>query len=230
MTKNKRLMHPIWIVAHRLFRNYRLLLFVYSLIFLSIFLLINISYSTGLISNPSTTMPEIWDSVSISPNIFLLVLGIMITTLTLSGFVSNGLTRRHFVAGTTLFMLAMSLAFSIIMLIGYPLGNLTLQAFGVPWDLQYPHLLSMILNNIFIFFGYFSTGWLIGSTFYRFNWKVAAPLALISYMPAIGMEWIIEIDNMPYFIKIVILVVVSALIVALNYVMLRRVSIKRKLV
>jgi len=45
-----------------------------------------------------------------------------------------------------------------------------------------------------LFFAYFGSGWLIGSGFYRFDWKIGILISVAALLPAMAMEIVLSSD------------------------------------
>ncbi|MDQ0115765.1 hypothetical protein [Paenibacillus harenae] len=244
---NRKRRHPAINVALKLLYTYRWTIGIYWLVFLCIYVAI------GVILRSPTVGAEmdaqgIWEGASTSPKVFLLVIGILMTPLSLASFVSNGVTRRHFIWGVSGLLVVYSAISAIIMVIGYPIEQWIYDKYDWPLELSNPHLFKdasqfglIFVEYFFLFIAFFGSGWLIGSCFYRFNWKLAVVLILVAILPAMAMEtvisadWIGSILQKAYDIERASLAAVIPLalcIVALVFVsvflLLRKVPVKRK--
>lgn len=177
-----------------------------------------------------------------------MVIGILLTPISLASFVSNGVTRRDFIKGVSVVLSVYAAISALIITIGYPIEQLVYDRYGWQLEMKNPHLFTsaaqpgwIFIEYFFLFFAYFGSGWLIGSGFYRFNWRIGMVLSLVGLVPAIAMEVVLSSDWMgtllqsvlgvartPHAIVILLAVIVGALLVALNFLTLRSVAIKKK--
>lgn len=233
---------PVMIVLKHLWRSYRMSLLIYTLIFFVVYMGINVMMNSNIIVSGEGSAEEISKGASMSPKFYLLVIGILLTPVSLAGFVSNGLTRRHFITGSGLFIAAMSLIFAIIIPVCFELGKIVFGALGVAWE-QGQSLFGKSAEYFFLFLIYFGSGWLIGSLFYQFNWKAAIVLAALAYTPTVlaemllgseGLgEWLLDwtgIGAPAAAIRHVSLLLVAAVVFLLNKALLSRVAIRRKMI
>ncbi|RJE87629.1 hypothetical protein D3P07_15035 [Paenibacillus sp. 1011MAR3C5] len=233
--------HPMLIVANNLWSGYRTSLIGYWIIFVAIFVGIHL----GLPINMSKELgigEGIWAGASISPKIYLLVIGILLTPVSLSSFVSSGITRKHFVGGAMLFTLLMSLISAIVMVVGFPVERLLTDWFGGQEILVTPPLLQSGVEFFLGFLGYFAIGWMIGSGFYRFSWQSGIAISILSLVPIIFIEMVsgtgpIELfgytmtrPSVSFMVEMLLVLLIVCIIMALNYGMHRTVAIKRKLI
>ncbi|MFF2886561.1 hypothetical protein [Paenibacillus sp. NPDC057967] len=233
--------HPVLIVASNLWNGYRLSLIGYWIVFVAIFVGIHLGLPINL-SKELGVGQGIWTGASISPKIYILVIGILLTPVSLSSFVSSGITRKHFVGGAILLSLLMSFISAIVMIIGFPVERLLTDWFGGQEILVTPPLLQSGVEFFLGFLGYFAIGWLIGSSFYRFNWKSGIAISILSLVPIILIEMVsgtgpIELfgytitrPSMSFVVEMLLVLLIVGIIMALNYGMHRTVAIKRKLI
>jgi hypothetical protein len=241
--------HPMLNVAQQIMYSYRWTIIFYWIIFILIYIGVGVLTNSEAIVGSDFEGQEIWESTTISPKIFLLVIGILLTPVSLASFVSSGVTRKHFIGGVSLVLVMISAIFSIMLTIGYPVEQFIYDKNNWTLELKNPHLFSsssewgLIFFEYFcLFFAYFGSGWLIGSGFYRFNWKIGTLISVVSILPAMAMEvvlssdWIgnllqsvLGIERTSLAVVVIFAFLVMACIVALNYLMLRRVAIKKKL-
>ncbi|MHA6480633.1 hypothetical protein ACX1C1_01645 [Paenibacillus sp. strain BS8-2] len=222
-------------VAYHLWKAYRHVLIWFWLVFTVIFVGINELIMRGYI--PDEEFKEagsIWSGASLSPRIFLLVLGILLTLGSLSSFVSNGVTRRAFARGGLLFIAGMSLICSLVVLIGYPIERMIIEISGAERILVHPNLLVEVLKNILLFFSYFCAGWMIGTGFYRFHWfkglilchLLVGVIILLEIVPSL--EWVNSASG-NHAINFVLLLLSCVCLAWINVRLLHRVVIRRKL-
>ena len=246
--------HPSLNVATHIIYGYRWQLILYWVIFILI-LAGNaiITHSSAIVGNDFDASviwegSSVWESASVSPKIFLMIIGILLTPLSLASFVSSGVTRRHFIGGVSIVISAYAAISALIMTLGYPIEELIYDMNGWPQELQNPHLFTsssqpgwIFFEYFCLFFAYFGSGWLIGSGFYRFHWGIGILLTLTSLLLAMAMEavlssdWIgkllqtvLEVERTPHAVVVLLAIIVMALAVVSNFLMIRHVAIKKK--
>lgn len=237
-------------VALKLMHAYRWSLSIYWVIFICMYVIIEIINNASALAGNDIDAKAIWEGASTSPRIFLLVIGIMLTPLSIAGFVANGVTRKYFIWGASGLIAVYSAISALIMTLGYPIEKWIYDRYD--WVVTYknPHLFIdasqpwwMFLEYFFNFIAYFGSGWLIGSCFYRFNWKLATVLCLFALLPVLAMEavlssdWVgsllqstFDIERASIFVVVLLALCVIALLYGAGYLMLRKVTIKRKLI
>ncbi|WP_141502607.1 hypothetical protein [Paenibacillus luteus] len=240
--------HPVLNITDHLMYSYRWTIIGYWIVFLMIYIGIGILLNSNIIVDEDMDKVGVWEGASVSPKIFLLVIGILLTPMSLASFVSNGITRRHFVLGVSVSIAAFSAIFAVMMTAGYPIEQLIYDQNNWPLELRNPHLftstsqLGWIFFEYFcLFFTYFGSGWLIGTGFYRFNWRIGVLITLVALLPSIAMEvllssdWmgslmqsVLEVQRTPLAALVLLALLILGLIVLVNFMMLRRVAIKRK--
>lgn len=246
---NRKRRHPAVNVALQLMHTYRWTLSMYWLIFLVIYIAIGVILRAPAVGYEMEAQ-GLWEGASTSPKIFLLVIGILMTPLSLASFVSNGVTRRHFIWGVSGLLVVYSAISAIIMVIGYPIEQWIYDRYDWPLELGNPHLFKdasqpwlVFVEYFFLFIAYFGSGWLIGSSFYRFNWKLAVVLCLVTLLPAMAMESVIsadwigsilqkayDIERASLAVVIPLALCVVALLLGSVYLLLRQVAVKRKVI
>ncbi|REK71440.1 hypothetical protein [Paenibacillus paeoniae] len=237
-TKRK---HPVFIVAKNLWSGYRISLIAYWSIFTAIFIGIQLGLPIHL-SKEMEIGQGIWSGAGISPKLYLLILGILLTPLSLSSFVSSGITRKHFVGGAVLFSMLMSLISALIMTVGFPVERLLTEWFGGQEILVKPLLLQVGVEFFLGFLGYFAIGWMIGSSFYRFNWQTGIAVSILSLIPIILIEMVggtgpselfgytFTMPSMSFIVEMLLILLIAVIVMTINYGMHRTVAIKRKLI
>ena len=171
---------------------------------------------------------SLWEGALMAPKIFLLVIGILLTPSSLGLFVTNGITRKHFIGGAAVFVLVTSAVFAFILTIGYPIEKLIYSMAFPEVDLGQPNLILTAVTSFLSFNLYFCVGWLIGTGYYRDNWKLGTIICLGAILPAIGTE--IVLGTSLHDILNTLLILASLLLVALcNYGLLRHAAIRRRM-
>ncbi|MDQ6420056.1 hypothetical protein RB620_11475 [Paenibacillus sp. LHD-117] len=235
MNANKGKRSPAMNVALHLWSAYKHVLLWYWIIFTGIYVTINELFMRCVIPNDEVRESgSIWAGASISPRIFLLVLGILLTVGSFSSFVSNGLTRRSFVKGSLLFMAVMSLICAAINLIGFPVERYIVDMSGAARTLDHPDLAVEGLTTLLVFFGYFCGGWLIGSGFYRFHWVKGLLVCWLSVAFMLALDYITGLELLASgaantAINLILLLVLCAALIWLNHSFLRKAAVKRKM-
>lgn len=239
MMKSRR--HPALHVALHLWSGYQRTLLRYWIIFTIAFVGINLILRDIGAIDEEFNIYGIWSGASSPPKIFFLIIGIFITPLSLASYISNGITRKHFTSGALLVALGMSLLSTILLNAGYPIERIVVDLFGGFDTLKHPPLVRNAVEHFFLFLGYFCCGWTIGSGFYRFNWRIGMLICLLALVPPMLMEatvssagymqWFSYSIKTPFIafgLEVVLLLLLSAFSIAVNYWMLRRIAIKRK--
>lgn len=241
MSSTKPKKHPAINVALQLWAAYRWTLLWYWIVFIIVIVALHILLrDTG--GEVDIEVNGIWAGSSASPKVFMLVFGLMITPVSLAGFVSNGVTRKHFSLGATLFIIGVTLLCTLIFAAGFPVEKAALDWFGHSDQLVHPPLFRTAAAQFLIIVGYFGMGWLIGTSFYRYNWRVGVIISVLSFVPVTIMEFFagsagflkflegrIPIPALNFGIVFILLAVIAAAIVCANYLMLRKAPIKRKI-
>jgi hypothetical protein len=241
MTGNRK--HPALNVAGWITYGFRWPLIIYWILYVLMFIGLGIADSIFNFSGDNAS--SIWEGFGISPKIFLMVLGIMLTPFMLAGFVSNGVTRRRFVQGVTLMIGLLSVLFALVITIAYPVEAYIFEQKGWPIELDSHHIFTsreqyvlIFLEHLLTFFTYFGSGWMFGSLFYRFDWRIAMLLLLPAMAPFILLEVAVSLNGiseklgltlgLTQLIGLLICLVTAASVIWLNYAMLRTVTIKKK--
>lgn len=245
--KSKR-RHPALNAALRLMYAYRWTVGFYWLIYICTYVIIGILVNSPAVFGDAVDAQGMWEGSSNSPKIFLMVIGILMTPMSLAGFVSNGVTRKHFICGAGILSVVLSAISAVIMTIGYPIEQWIYERLDWPHELNNPHLFTdttqvwaIFAEYFFLFAAYFGTGWLIGGLFYRFNWKLALFLCVFALLPAMAMEIVLAADWAGQLLQTVfeterpamgvvlsLALIVTALTFGAAYLLLRHVTIKRK--
>ncbi|WP_138755705.1 hypothetical protein [Paenibacillus sinopodophylli] len=248
MTRKRR--HPAHNVTHQLLFTYRWTFIVYWIVFIAIFIGIAVVLNHLAPSKEAMDSQSVWEGAANSPKVFLMVIGILLTPLSLASFVSSGVTRKHFIMGIGFFMMVMSAIFAFVMVAGYPIEQMIYDKNGWSLALNNPHiftssdqLIGIFFEYFFLFFAYFGSGWMIGSGFTRFQWQIGIIISVVALLPAMAMEvvlssdWmgslmqsVFEVERSPLAAVIVLAIIVMASIIGLNYLLIRRVAIKKKVV
>ncbi|MCR2803478.1 hypothetical protein [Paenibacillus soyae] len=239
-TPNK---HSALKVAGSLWSSYRMTLIWFWAIFVVVFLGINfLLLHLGEVDSDMWS-EGIWAGSVYSPKIFLFVIGILVTPISLASYVSFGITRKHFVWGSTLMLAGLSLVCAILTAAGFPIERLIYDMTGGSGSLNQPPLLESSLEFFVLCFGYCLAGCMIGNGFYRHDWRIGTIICLLALLPIILMEAIVESGSLIRFmsysfhspslapwLELILTLAIAAMMLALNFSMLRKVTIRRKLV
>ncbi len=235
--------HPAVKVAGGLARGFRWPLMIYGLIYVLMFAAVQLAMSIFNMSEDSAA--SLWGGFGISPKMFLLVLGILLTPFMLPAFVANGVTRKRFVQGTTLMIALLSVLFALLATAAYPLAAYFFDQAIWSEQMDYGQLFTsseqygiIFLDHVLQFFTYFVTGWMFGSLFYRFDWKWATVLLFPAMAPFIVVEAALSVSGIKEHlglseggavtVGVLISFAVAAITVWLVYSMLKQVAIKKK--
>ncbi|WP_337101022.1 hypothetical protein [Paenibacillus sp. YIM B09110] len=120
--------------------TYRWSLGIYWLIFICIYVIIGIVINAPALAGNDIDARGMWEGASTSPRIFLLVIGIMLTPLSIAGFVANGVTRKYFIWGASGLIVVYSAISALIMTLGYPIEKWIYEYYDWEITLNNPHL------------------------------------------------------------------------------------------
>lgn len=173
------------------------------------------------------------------------VFGIMMTPTAITMYVANGMTRRNFAIGGSVFIISLSLAVALLQTVGFGIEELSYGAAGIKDGLDRPLVLDSFLDALRVFavclgtyIAYMSSGLLIGTAFKAWGPIVgtllipfaAIPLILNDFILAKDWGWSVAIDsslreslNVGFALTLVLAVAAAGLWV--NYRMTRRVAI-----
>lgn len=232
--------HPALNVSLQLWAAYRWTLLWYWLVFVIVIVVLHILLrDTG--GEADIDVNGLWAGSSTSPKIFMLIFGLMITPISLAGFVSNGVTRKHFSLGATLFIIGVTLLCTLVFAAGFPVEKALLDWFGHSDQLVHPPLFRTAAAQFLVIVGYFGMGWMIGTSFYRYNWRIGSLISVLSFVPITIMEMVagsvallkflegkFDTPALNFGLSFILLAIIAAAIIAANFFMLRKAPIKRK--
>jgi hypothetical protein len=146
---------------------------------------------------------SVWQWFGESPSkYFLLVLGIITTSVYLPVYVGHGITRRQFALGSGIFFGLTSVAFGGLTMAGY-LIELIMHAasgeFGVDGD-SYPVTtvgdgLAVFARSTLIQAAFACSGGLFGATFYRYGPWIGILLVPLCAVPGFGTDFVLGGDE-----------------------------------
>ena len=215
------------IVFNHTWSVYRKILFWYWITFILIFLAIGFMQQMNIFSNTDLGTAGVWNGAVSIPGYFLFVIGILLTPISLANFVTSGITRKHFTIGTFYLLLIMSAISAIVLTAGFPVEHLLYHLFTSSGNTSQPSLLRFFIEHFLLFVGYFSSGWMIGTIFSRFQWHVGILYTVIAFSPTILMEYMIK-QEWNTLASIGELILIAALMLAVNFKLLARIPIKRR--
>jgi hypothetical protein len=128
-----------------------------------------------------------------------LVVGIMLVSMQMRQFVTNGVTRREFAIGAGLFALIVATAFAAVVVLGHWLEGAMVGAIGERGD-PYPVLSAGELLGEFgrvlpQSLAWMMTGALIAIGFYRFRVRLALIVMVLGAVPAGVVEGLLAVDE-----------------------------------
>ncbi|MEK3882319.1 hypothetical protein [Paenibacillus sp. PL2-23] len=228
---NKSGQHPALKVAGSMWSGYRVTLIWYWSIFVIVYVGINLLLRHLGEVDESMWGGGIWEGSVYSPKIFLLVIGILVTPVSLASYVTFGITRKHFAWGSALLFVGLSFVCTVLTAVGYPIEQLLYQMAGGTGDLKQPPLLEGSMDYFILSVGYCLAGWLIGNGYYGKDWRVGTIICVAALVPIILMEIIADAGtSFALWLEVLMLLVVAGLLLAANLFLLRKVRIRRKLV
>jgi hypothetical protein len=130
---------------------------------------------------------------------WLLVVGIMLVTMQLRQFVSNGVTRHAFIAGAALFMLILSVGFALVVVLGHGVESLLLGSAGERAP-TYPvagaaDLVTELGRVLPGTLAWPVTGALIAAGYYRFRPWLGTLLLVPGALPAAVASGLLRVDE-----------------------------------
>lgn len=168
-----------------------------------------------------------------------LVVGILLVTVNLRQFVTNGVSRREFLQGAAQFMLGVAAGFTVVVLVGHGVESLVVGAAGRLGD-AYPvfsggallretgHVLPQGL-------AWMTSGALIAAGFYRFGGGLGLLTLVPGILPAAVASGLLALnengvapDLLPFPAALVLSLVTTALGAAVFWAIMRDVPIRRK--
>ncbi len=125
-----------------------------------------------------------------APRWFLFVIGIMLATVNLPVIIANGITRRSYFAGATVFSIISAALFALAVMAGFAIERAAFQIHGMQGYLptRYPltnlELATAYAGEAFLGMACFMlSGWIMGLTFYRLRVWVAIVLIPVAAIP-----------------------------------------------
>jgi hypothetical protein len=235
--------HLAWTVARTHLRAGLPMITSYWAIMASVYAVIVVPVATW-----GTPDVSIWaTSGGSAPKYFLLALGIMVTTVFLPIYVGNGVTRRHFAFGASVYVIWVAAIYAVVMAIGYvverPLyvANDLIAGLEDPYPVQsFGDWLTVLVAEALVGLVYLCVGWFLGSAFYRLGalWGIAVtPLAALPVVATemgfdalgagYGLNRAFDLEPPPLAVGVLIAAASFAVAWAANYALIRAVAINK---
>lgn len=139
---------------------------------------------------------SIWATSGASaPKYFLLAVGVMLTTVYLPVYVANGVTRRDYAFGASLYILAIGAVYAVIMTLGFAFEHALYTSADIMAGLDDPYpvrsttdALATLVGELFIGIAYLCCGWAMGTCFYRLGAWWGIVLIPVTVLPAVVTE------------------------------------------
>jgi hypothetical protein len=170
---------------------------------------------------------------------WLLVVGVMLVSVHLRQFVSNGVTRRAFVGGAAAFGAALAVAFAVLVPLGHGVESASVHAAAAPGT-DYPAFSGSIALREFGHalpgeLAYLVSGLAIAAAFYRYGPWPGILLLLPGALPIAVTQGFLGADEngrvdtrvLPYAAAVLLSLAVTALVAALYQRQMRDVAIRR---
>jgi hypothetical protein len=182
-----------------------------------------------------------------APKYFLLAVGVMLTTAYLPIYVGNGVTRRDFAYGASLYILAVAAVYAVLMTLGFVLEYAIYSSADLMGNLTDPYpvrsvadALTTLVGELFIGIVYLCVGWVMGTCFYRFGTWWGIGLIPVTLVPAVVTEmgfdalWAgygvnngLGIERPPLAVGVLVAVAAIAVTWFVNFALIRAVAINR---
>ncbi|MFD0960842.1 hypothetical protein [Paenibacillus chungangensis] len=180
---------PVYRVARHLCASHMRVMLWYWIIFIVVLIVVGALLNHFGVNGGEKDMLQ---STSYSPKIFLLVLGILLTSLSMPSYVTNGITRKHFAMGAILNILFLSVICAILQSAGVYAGGWIYGLLSIKQEWGGTALFQSLLTSILLYVLYFTYGWLIGSSYYRFGWMLGTGITIIVGIVVVTMEKLLE--------------------------------------
>jgi hypothetical protein len=174
-----------------------------------------------------------------APKYFLMVFGILATTMQLPIYVAHGVTRREFIRGAAVFFAALATAFTALQLVALGIEYAVYSAQDLLPRLTEAHPLAsagdagrLFLQTLLLGLAYLATGWLIGVGYYRFGPWLGTAFIVPACLPAVATEAafnarLIGLDVAALPIALVLSAAIIAVAWAACYALTRSLAIKK---
>ncbi|MYL40079.1 hypothetical protein [Virgibacillus salexigens] len=179
-----------------------------------------------------------------SSPIFMLVVGIMMVFTFLRYYTEHGLTRRTYFIGGAIASLMITITIGVISMLLPVIEGIVLSLFGIhyPEHLQFHsfgYWISYFLLFIITSWLYYIIGWFIGHVFYRYNWWKGIFASFFGFV-LVMLENVINGEtvtvygvhfeglSLSIFTSIIILLLLSAGMLVINYRLVKDIQVKMK--
>ncbi|MDQ7905596.1 hypothetical protein RB614_13830 [Phytohabitans sp. ZYX-F-186] len=182
-----------------------------------------------------------------APKYFLLAVGVMLATVYLPVYVGNGVTRRDFALGASLYILLAAAVYAVFMTLGFAIEYPIYSARDLMGNLTDPYpvrsmadALAMLVGQLLVGAVYLVCGWLMGTCFYRLGAWWGIVLIPLTVLPAVVTEigfdalWLgyainngLGIEPPPLAVGVLMAVASIAVAWVANFVLIRTVAIKK---
>lgn len=144
---------------------------------------------------------SVWVAGASSAKFYLGVVGILMSVTVLPLYVTNGITRRHFVIGGSIVVVATAVIAGLLTLLGYGVESVVFDLAGMSDILEEQDAFRSVSRAALIFVAYTAGsaaymcgGWLIGSGYYRWGAVGGTVFILVALLPVIGTEYLLNAD------------------------------------
>ncbi|GAA4456358.1 hypothetical protein [Phytohabitans houttuyneae] len=149
-----------------------------------------------VVATVGDTDVSIWaTSGGSAPKYFLLAVGVMLTTVYLPAYVGNGVTRRDFTLGASLYILAVAGVYAAIMTLGFVVEHAIYTSADLMGGLTDPYPvrafgdgLETLVAELLVGIVYLCCGWVMGTCFYRYGSWWGIGLIPVTVLPAVVTE------------------------------------------
>ncbi|APC47631.1 hypothetical protein BME96_05380 [Virgibacillus halodenitrificans] len=179
-----------------------------------------------------------------SSSVLMLVIGVMMVFSFLRHYIEHGLTRKTYFIGGSIASLLIALTLGIIGIIlslleGSILSLLNLTDLTSMESHSFSYWIGFFLLSTVTSWLYYMIGWFIGHVFYRYNWWKGIVACVIAFF-FVMMESIINGESvslysftieglsLSIFTSIIILILISAGMLVINYQLVKDIRVKMK--
>lgn len=146
---------------------------------------------------------SIWASGASASKIYVGVIGIILSLSILPLYVTNGVTRRHFVIGGSIVVAGVAVLSGLLSLAGFGVEELIYNQAGIGDVIEDQSAFGSVGRAILVVVAYaianaayMSSGWLIGSGYYRFGGLGGTLFLLVALIPVAVVEFLLNLDDL----------------------------------
>jgi hypothetical protein len=218
-----------------LFRIYRPVVLWFVIV-----LIVGIAVAEAVVTRFTEPNFSLWLLVAgAAPKYWLMVIGIVLVTMQLRQYVSNGVTRRDFRTGAGAFGLILAVLFALWVPLGHGIESALL---GMDGDLPagYPPFSMAVAVREFGYalpgaLAFLAAGIAVSAGFYRYGLWPGLLVLVPGVLPVVATEAFLGIDDhgglstlfVPYAVALALTLVVTVLAAVVNHLLLRDVAIRR---